>query len=68
MLFRSRVEIIRKAFQETMNDPAYREDLAKQKMEFGPKTGAEIQSMIGRLAQSSPAVIARYKKVVSEAK
>jgi tripartite-type tricarboxylate transporter receptor subunit TctC len=63
-----RVEIIRKAFQETMNDPAYREDLVKQKMEFGPKTGAEIQSMIDRLAQSSPAVIARYKKVVSETK
>jgi tripartite-type tricarboxylate transporter receptor subunit TctC len=41
-----RVAIMRKAFEETLKDPAFLADGAKLQMEIDPLTGAEIQTLL----------------------
>jgi tripartite-type tricarboxylate transporter receptor subunit TctC len=59
-----RVAIIRRAFSETMRDPAFREDVSKAKLDYSPKDGDEVQATIASMANMSPEAIARYKQVV----
>jgi tripartite-type tricarboxylate transporter receptor subunit TctC len=63
-----RVAMIRRAFMETMNDPAYRADVLKGKLDYSPRDGDGVQATIARIAKMSPAVIARYKEVVLSTK
>jgi tripartite-type tricarboxylate transporter receptor subunit TctC len=59
-----RVALIRRAFTATMNDPAYKEDLLKGKLDYSPRDGEGVQDSIARIAQMSPVTIARYKDIV----
>jgi tripartite-type tricarboxylate transporter receptor subunit TctC len=61
-----RVAILRKAFQDTMNDPEYQLDNKNTKMEFSPKMGAQLQQDLLRMVKTPPEVTARYKKMVDE--
>ena len=58
-----KVEIIRKAFNETMQDKDYQAELAKSKMEYSPKTAAELQADFVTMTRTDDATRARYKKV-----
>ena len=60
-----RVAIVRKAFIDTMHDPAFREDVIKGKLDYSPKDGDEIQATISSMAGMSPAIIARYKEIAA---
>jgi tripartite-type tricarboxylate transporter receptor subunit TctC len=59
-----RVALLRKAFLQTVNDPDYIAEGAKQKLEMTPKSGEEVQSLIAGLDKVSPGVIERYKKLL----
>ena len=52
-----RVAILRRAFEETLKDPAFLADGAKLQMEIDPLTGAEIQTLLqGAYAAPKPIV------------
>jgi tripartite-type tricarboxylate transporter receptor subunit TctC len=59
-----RVRALRKAFDDTMNDPAFREAAKKANMYFNPIAGEELQRIVTRIVSPSPQVIARVKDVI----
>jgi tripartite-type tricarboxylate transporter receptor subunit TctC len=61
-----RVAIMRKAFMDTMNDPEFKDDMAKQNLEYTPKDGKAIADLIQEMATTPPAVIKRYKELTGD--
>jgi tripartite-type tricarboxylate transporter receptor subunit TctC len=43
-----RLDVLRKAFSSMVNDPAFREELEKRNMEFGPMAGEELQKRVAQ--------------------
>lgn len=58
------VDLLRSAFEQTMNDPEFRADAEKRQVDLDFTSGAEIQSLIGKFYQTPPAVIERVKTIV----
>lgn len=63
---KDRVQILRKAFQETLRDPAFLADAEKAKLEIAPVTGEEIERTVERLFKLEPAIIAKLRAVLLE--
>ena len=61
-----RLAAVRKAFDETMKDPAFNEDIEKLRLNVSPMTGDEMQQWIEKLYTYSPATIARVAKLNGE--
>jgi tripartite-type tricarboxylate transporter receptor subunit TctC len=53
---------VRAAFVATMNDPRFLADATEAKIDISPMTGEEVQAFVGRVSNSSPAVVARAKQ------
>lgn len=60
-----RVAAIKKAFDEVLFKPAYKEEVIGQGLAYAPKTGIEVAQVIKDLLASSPSAIERYKDLVS---
>ena len=60
----ARVQALRKAFDDTMRDPAFREAATKANMYFNPIGGEELQRIVIRIVSPSPQVIERVKDVI----
>ncbi len=56
-----RLAIMRKAFDETMKDPAYLADMAKEQLPVHPLTGDEAEKIVGELIAAPANVIAQAK-------
>jgi hypothetical protein len=63
-----RVEALRRAFDATMKDKAFLEEAAKLQLEVSPMTGAAVQTLVGELARTPPAVAARVRTALEAAK
>ena len=59
-----RVALLRKAFDATVNDPAFVADADKQRLTVIPLTGVEVGKIIQATVDASPTVIERAKKVM----
>jgi tripartite-type tricarboxylate transporter receptor subunit TctC len=46
-----RLDVLRKAFASMVNDPAFKEELEKRNMEFGPMTGEELQKRVAQTVE-----------------
>ena len=58
-----RLEMLRRAFDATMNDPAFRAEAEKLGMEVNPVTGENVQSLVSRM-MATPADLARRAREV----
>ena len=58
------VRILRKAFDDTMKDPAFLAEMQKANLEVNPIPGEEVQKLIERLFKTPPAVLARAKQII----
>jgi hypothetical protein len=58
-----RLAIIRKAFDETMKDPGFLADMAKQQLPVHPVAGAEAQKIVGELMNAPANVVAQAKPI-----
>jgi tripartite-type tricarboxylate transporter receptor subunit TctC len=56
-----RVAYLRRAFNDTVKDPAFRAEADKMKLEVGPMSGEEIESMLVRLFATPSNVIERAR-------
>ncbi len=63
-----RIATLRAAFDATMNDPEFRAEVTRVKVEFHPMPGAELQKLIEATANTPPEIIARMKGLLQEAK
>jgi hypothetical protein len=61
-----RVETVRRAFQETMEDPAYVADSKARNLTVGESaSGQEIQDLVTKAFAASPALIDRANHVLT---
>lgn len=59
-----RVAALRKAFDETMKDPALVADAEKRHMEIDPMTGAEVQQVVERTVSTPKALLEKVRKML----
>ena len=58
-----RVAIIRKAFDETMKDPSFLADMAKQLLPVHPLTGEQAETIVNELLNVPPEILADAKPI-----
>ncbi len=58
---------LRNAFDETMQDPAFRADAAKRHLDLDPTRGAEIQSVVDDIYKTPPDIVDRVRKILEAA-
>ncbi len=61
---KERVQVLRRAFQETLKDPAFLAEAEKAKLTLDPVTGDELEKMVGELFTLDPALLARLKDIL----
>jgi len=61
---KDRVEMLRKAFAATMNDPQFKAEAEKSKLDLDPLTGEEVQKMIAGIFKLPPSVVENLKKAL----
>lgn len=63
---KARLQTLRKAFQETMRDPAFLADAEKAKLEIEPVSGEDIERTVANLFKLDPALVAKLRTVLLE--
>lgn len=61
---KERVQLLRKAFMDTMKDREYVADAKKSRLDIDPLTGEEVERIVAGLFKLSPSVVARIKEVL----
>jgi tripartite-type tricarboxylate transporter receptor subunit TctC len=61
-----RKQILRKAFDETMNDPEFRAEAAKVQLDINPVSGASIDSLLQEIYATPKDVTAKAARVIGE--
>ena len=56
--------VLRKAFDDTMRDPAFLAEMEKANLEINPVPGHEVEALITRLFATPPAVVERAKQIL----
>jgi tripartite-type tricarboxylate transporter receptor subunit TctC len=58
------VAILRKAFDDTMDDPEFQAEAFRRKLDLEPVGGADIQKIMDNIYKAPPAVIERVKTIL----
>jgi hypothetical protein len=61
---KDKVAILRKAFIDTLNDPEFKADAAKGRLDVEPVSGEEVERIVHGLFKLSPALISRFKDIL----
>ena len=61
---KDRVEILRKALQDTMKDPDFLADAAKSRLDVDPVTGTELENLVRGLFKLRPSMISKLKTIL----
>jgi tripartite-type tricarboxylate transporter receptor subunit TctC len=59
-----RVEILRRAFDQSIKDPELLAETKKQRMDVDPTSGAALEKLAQQILQQPPEVLARVKKIL----
>ena len=57
----ARVTALRRAFEASMNDPQFKADADKSRLDIAPTTGEEVQALVARFFASPKAVVERAR-------
>jgi tripartite-type tricarboxylate transporter receptor subunit TctC len=60
---RDRVQLLRKAFQDTMKDPELLADAAKSKLDIEPVSAEELEKTVAGLFKLSPSLVTKLKEI-----
>jgi len=55
---------LRKAFQDTLKDPAFLAETEKAKLTLDPSTAEELEKMVAEAFALEPALLARLKDIL----
>ena len=61
---KERLELLQKAFVDTLKDPEFLAEANKSKLDIGVIDGPTIAKKLGRLYELQPAVIAKLKEIL----
>jgi hypothetical protein len=59
------VQILRKAFQETLKDPELLADAKKARLDIEPVSGEEMEKLVEALFKLNPRLIAKLKETLA---
>ena len=62
---KEQVQLLRKAFTDTLKDPEFLADAKKSKLDLDPVNGEEVERTVNRLFQLSPSLVANLKDVLT---
>jgi hypothetical protein len=63
-----RVDALRKAFDETMKDPQFLAEAAKERLDINPVSGADMQKLVSDMIANTPKDAAdRLREIMGEA-
>jgi tripartite-type tricarboxylate transporter receptor subunit TctC len=62
----ARVEALRRAFDATMRDPAFRSEAARMEIDVDPMTGEDVQALIAQVHRTTPAEVAERVRGILE--
>ena len=60
----ARVEALRRAFDATVADPAYRADAAKASLDLSPITGEDVAKLVAQVLATPPDVVRRVREAL----
>jgi tripartite-type tricarboxylate transporter receptor subunit TctC len=63
----ARVAVLRRAFDATMQDPAFLAEAEKLKLEIEPMAGEALQAVVAKLASTPPAVVQQVRDALANA-
>ncbi|MEK7341426.1 MAG: hypothetical protein AABZ69_04320, partial [Candidatus Binatota bacterium] len=61
---KERVQILRRAFQETMKDPEFLAEAKKAALDLDPVGGEELERLINGFFKLDPAVVGKLKEIL----
>ena len=61
---KDRVQILRKAFTDTLKDPEFIADAKKSRLDTDPLTGEEIEKIVLQLFKMDPALVSQLKEIL----
>jgi tripartite-type tricarboxylate transporter receptor subunit TctC len=61
---KDRVQILRKAFMDTMKDPEFGADAKKSRLDTDPLTGEEIEKIVTQLFKMEPNLVSQLKEIL----
>jgi tripartite-type tricarboxylate transporter receptor subunit TctC len=61
---KERVQIMRQAFMETLQEAAFLDDARRAKLDIEPVPGDELEQVVARLFELPPTIVARLKQVL----
>jgi tripartite-type tricarboxylate transporter receptor subunit TctC len=61
---KDRVQVLRKAFMDTMKDPEFIADAQKAKLDMSPLSGEELEKVVLSFYRAEPEVVARLKDIL----
>jgi tripartite-type tricarboxylate transporter receptor subunit TctC len=61
-----RVRLLRQAFQATLDDPAFRAEADRARLEVDPVSGEELGKVVERLSGLEPGLVRRLRSVLLE--
>jgi tripartite-type tricarboxylate transporter receptor subunit TctC len=61
---KDRVQLLRKAFAETMKDPEFLADAKKSRLDTDPLTGEEVEKVVAQLFKIDAAVVNQVKEIL----
>jgi tripartite-type tricarboxylate transporter receptor subunit TctC len=61
---KDRVQLLRRAFLQTLKDPEFLADAHKAKLDVEPISGEDLEKMVAKLFKLSPALIAKLKEIL----
>jgi tripartite-type tricarboxylate transporter receptor subunit TctC len=62
---KDRVAALRKAFDDTLKDPAFKAETKKQKMDINPMSGEKLQQVVAKVLAHPPGIIAKVKEAIT---
>lgn len=61
---KDRVQLLRKAFMDTMKDPEFLAEAKKANLDINPEDGATLESNVKEILKLEPALIAKLKEIL----
>jgi tripartite-type tricarboxylate transporter receptor subunit TctC len=62
---KDRVQIIRKAFTATVNDPGFLADAEKANLDIAPLSGEELEKTVHGILKTPPPLLAKLKQIIT---
>ena len=60
----AQVKILRAALEKTFNDPDFKADADKSRIDISPSSGEKVQELVSRIFATSPEVVERAKAII----